>query len=79
MLRTKFQDKNQALAVEYFDVNKKRRWGIVVKEGKNKVVVKNILGEITNVPLDKIINSQIVNPNYHSLEYVIHKEDKTEK
>ncbi len=70
--RTKFAPTDGTTAVAYYDMDHKYRWGMLVREGPNNLVVQDIFGVRTSVPKNKVITRKTVDPSHHTLEYVLH-------
>lgn len=57
-LRRTLLPKNIEIFVNYYDRNHAQRWGVMVEDHKNYVVVEDIFGERTKVMREKIIRTQ---------------------
>lgn len=56
--------KNKVFAIDYWDEDRKYRSGVVVKETSQFIKVKNILGEIIQVPIRNIVKRRMVDGFY---------------
>jgi len=56
-LRRTEPPKNIQVFINYYDVNKAQRWGALIKDHKNYVIVEDVVKERTKVNKEKIIRT----------------------
>ncbi len=64
MLRRTSYPANMAIGINYWDRDRKQRWGIWVRETAHTVTVRNILEEVTEVPIQDVIGRKVLDPFY---------------